>query len=300
MATNNDPGDLISTVTFSDMERNSQTPSEEHLAEAISLFQEYGFVRLNNIFDPDVMRQWDAHYRKRYKSYLHSTNQPNKRPLFTVDVEGPFNDPYFYANPLLMPFYKQFLGEDCILGSLSSVVSFPGAPDQHLHRDSPALFGNDYTFDVNIPSYAMDILIPLVDCTLETGCTKVWPGSHKCKTDDEALQINCLEPEVKVGSVLMTNSKLVHRGGANHSEIIRPLIYLQLHRHWFRDFSGYEERPPVNIGNRELEKVPGEYRHMFTWTKDPYRVIRIKNWLRRVLPGSLRQLRRGGNKPGPS
>ncbi|WP_373085092.1 phytanoyl-CoA dioxygenase family protein [Sneathiella sp.] len=176
---------------------------------------------------------------------------------------------------------------------MSLVVSFPRAPDQFLPRDTKAIFGDDYTVDIDIPPYAITMLIPLVDCTLETGCTRVWPKSHLTKTDDEAQKVGSIDSEVNVGSVLITNSKLLHRGGVNQSKIIRPLLYLIYQRSWLRDFAGYEERPPVTIGNRELEKVPGEYRHMFTWTKDLYRVIRIKNWLRRVLPGSLRQLRRG-------
>lgn len=289
MTTGSDDRDLIPSITFSDEERDSGAPNKAHIAEAAKLFTEHGFVRLENVYSPAFLQKLDTHYKKRYKNFLHSTNWRDRRPLFTVDVEGPFNDPAFYASPLVVPFMQHFLEKDYILAAMSSVASFPGAPDQHLHRDALPIFGKDYTFDVNVPPYSITTLIPLVDCTLETGCTKVWPGSHKCKNAEEADKISSIDPEVRTGSILVTDSRLVHRGGANHSDRMRPLLYMTFHRNWFRDFWGYENRPPVNISDSELKKVPDRYQHMFNWTKDRYKHIRAKNTLRRILPGTLRE-----------
>jgi ectoine hydroxylase-related dioxygenase (phytanoyl-CoA dioxygenase family) len=191
---------------------------------------------------------------------------------------------------LVIPLIEACLGEKFILGAMSSVVSFPGAPDQRLHRDSKAIFADDFSIDKDIPPYAITMLVPLVDCNLQTGCTKVWPGSHLCKDNEEAMKTDCIDPEVRVGSVLVTNSKLLHRGGANRSNQIRPLIYLTYHRSWFRDFWGYESRPPVEISKRELEKVPPQYQHLFAWTKDPYKSIRIRSRVERLVPVSAMRL----------
>lgn len=277
------------TVRFSDEERDSGVPSPEKTARACELFQKYGFVRLENVFRQDFLDKLIAHYNRRYKMFLGGTYRTDLRPLFTVDVEGPFNDPTFYANPLVMPFFKKNLGEECIVGAMSSVVSFPGAPDQFLHRDSQAIFGDDYEIDQHVPPYAMTMLIPFVDCTTETGCTKVWPGSHRRNVENaiEAEQTPPFEPEVKVGSVLITNSKVVHRGGANVSKRLRPLVYLTYHRKWFRDFWGYETRPPVNVSAWQLRLVPDEYKHLFDWTKDRYAGLRVKNAVKRVIPFTL-------------
>lgn len=282
------PSDSLEfSVHFSDAERDNGSPSEANLAKAIDLFARNGFVRLDNVFHPEQMQTWTRFYQRRYDKPLAQTTKADKRPLFTVDVEGPLNDPLLYANPLIFPFIQHNVGKECIVGAMSSVLSFPGAPDQFLHRDSLPIFGDDYTVDMAIPPYAITMLIPLVDCTKLTGCTKVWPGSHLRENPNEAEERPPLEPEVGVGSVLFTNSKLLHRGGANLSDIKRPLIYLTYHRKWFRDYWGYESRPPINIPRRELKKMPAQYRAMFTWTRDPYSVIRMKNALKEMLPSGL-------------
>jgi len=283
---------IVTSVILSDSEKECGLPDKASILKATEALSKYGFVRLINVFDPAKLVIWKTHYRNRYRSYLHSTDRPNRRPLFTVDVEGPFTDPYFFANPMISPLINNFLGDNHILAALSSVVSFPGAPDQNIHRDSPPLFNTDYSVDKDIPPYSLTVLIPLVDCTLETGCTKVWPGSHHRSHDENIEAIAPTNPEVKKGSVLITDSRLVHRGGANLSNQIRPLIYMTYHCHWFRDFGGYEDRPPVNIGNSQLKSIPDEYKHMFSWTKDQYQRIRVKNWLRRTTPDGIKQIAR--------
>ncbi|MBL4813670.1 MAG: phytanoyl-CoA dioxygenase family protein [Rhodobacteraceae bacterium] len=283
---------FISSVTFSDAERDSGRPNEDNILKTAELLGEHGFVRMVNVFNPKMLSNLDSHYRNRYSSYLHNTNRPNRRPLFTVDVEGPFNDSEFFAHPLIIPVIKKMLGDNSILAALSSVVSFPGAPDQYIHRDAKQLFGKDYSVDKDIPAYSITVLIPLVDCNLQTGCTKVWPGSHLCGCEEDALKEPPIDPEVQRGSILMTDGRLVHRGGANVSELLRPLVYMTYHCHWYRDFGGYEDRPPVNITTKEFKKIPDNYKHMFSWTRDPYRMIRFKNLLRRAIPGSAIKLMR--------
>ncbi|MEH6525534.1 MAG: phytanoyl-CoA dioxygenase family protein [Sneathiella sp.] len=287
MSTTYDRTELISSISFTDIERDNGSFSEDKLVEAMDLFEQYGFIRLVNVFSHKRMANLNSHYRHRYRHLLQGTNKDDLRPLFTVDVEGPFNDETFYANPHIHSFVCNILGRKCILGAMSSVASYPGAPDQRLHRDTQAIFGDgpdDYTIDKNVPVYAMTVLIPLVDCTLETGCTKVWPKSHLTPNDSEALRIDSLDPEVFVGSALITNSKLLHRGGANLSDRLRPLLYMTYHRSWFRDFYGYEDRPPVNVTNFEYRKIPDNHKHMFSWTKNTYKYIRYKAMVKRLLP----------------
>lgn len=274
--------EVVASVTVSDAERDKGALSAATFAEVVNLVERHGYVRLQNVFDSKTTDRWSQHYHKRYPEHLNKTGTTNRRPLFTVEAEGPFGESYFYANPFLYPFFQHRLGQDCILGAMSSVVSFPGAPDQRLHRDSEPLFGDDYAFETANPSYAMTVLIPLVDCNLSTGCTRVWPGSHRCSTNEEALESStAIDPEVTVGSVLITDCKLLHRGAANLSDQVRPLLYLSYHRKWFRDFWGYEDRQPVLISNKNFSRINTEYRHLFAWTKNPYRFLKTKQQLRR-------------------
>jgi ectoine hydroxylase-related dioxygenase (phytanoyl-CoA dioxygenase family) len=278
----------IPLVEFTNTERENAAPPNQKTNSAYEKFRHEGFVRMDNVFAPKLVEHFSAHYRKRYQHTLESTTRQDGRPLYTLDVEGPFNDPTVYANPLVLPFLERCLGPDCILGAMSIIVSFPGAPAQRIHRDSKSLFGQNFLFDKDLPPYSMTMLIPLVDCTVETGCTQVWPRTHlTTETDESAASVSPVDPEVLAGSVLFTDSRLIHRGGANLSSRHRPVVYLTYQRAWYRDFWGYDGRPPVNIDGSEFARVPDQYKHLFSWTKDPYRRYRIRNRLRHLLPSKI-------------
>ncbi len=278
-------------IEFSDPEILAGAPAPETVERAVATFREQGMLRCDRAIPLAYLDEIDQHYRARYRAELGSTSKPDRRPLFTVDVEGPFNRPAFYANPLLFPIVVRLLGEDCILGACSSVVSFPGAPDQFIHRDSPSLYG-DYGLERGLPPYALTILMPLVDANDETGSTEVWPTTHLDPDQEHATTRPSVRPVVVRGSVLLTDSRVVHRGAANRAQIVRPLVYLSYHRHWFRDFGGYENRPPIAITSSELARVPAAHKHLFEWRFDRYATMQLKARARRlaaeVVPEPLR------------
>ena len=275
------PFDDVPTLTIADHEARSQKLEPSTVDEALRLFREGGALRLHRAIPLEFLDELDGHYRKRYWSELESTDKEDRRPLFTVDVEGPFARPQFYANPLVFPIIERLLGDDCILGACSSVVSFPGAPDQFTHRDSDSLFG-DFAYDVKLPPYALTVLMPLVDADAETGSTEVWPTTQHEPDFEKAKATPPVHPVVPRGSIMMTDSRVVHRGARNRSERVRPLVYCSYHRHWFRDYGGYETRPPISINPIEYVRVPREYRRLFSWGFDRYLKIRVKRGARRV------------------
>jgi hypothetical protein len=257
--------------------------------KAISLFQKNGFVRLENIFSASYINAISKFYNNNYLHSIKQSGEKDKRPLHTITVEGPLNSPDYYANPKVTPLLEKLLGDNYIIGSFSGVLSFPGAPNQRTHRDSEPLYNtqDDYTIDVKLPAHSITFLVPLVDCNEQTGCTRVWPGSHLAATNEEAKEINAFDPEVTVGSILLTDSRVIHHGAANKSNIHRPLLYITYHRHWFRDYWGYEHRPPVHINKKQLSQVPEQHRHLFSWTKNPYKQWQLKQTLFNLLPGAI-------------
>ena len=269
-------------ITFSDEETRAQEPTEHTIEAACTLFRATGMLRLHRAIPLSILDELDAHYRERYSSELGSTTKEDRRPLFTVDVEGPFNRPTFYANPLFFPILQRLLGKDCILGACSSVVSFPGAPPQFTHRDSPSLFG-DYAFDAPLPPYSLTVLMPLVDANAQTGSTEGWTKTHRESVLEKALAGTPVPLPVPRGSVMMTDGRVVHRGAENRSSRVRPLLYNSYHRHWFRDYSGYEHRPPLAISALEFSKVPEEYRQLFSWRFERYWKMRLKRRAHRVV-----------------
>lgn len=274
--------DEIPSFTISDQEAARGALDEATIQGACAAFRESGAIRLHRAVPLGMHAELDGHYRRRYARELAGTTKADLRPLFTVDVEGPFNRPAFYANPLVYPIIARLLGSDCILGACSSVVSFPGAPAQFTHRDSESLYG-DYTFDVGLPPYALTVLLPLVDANEETGSTEVWPASHKEPSLEKVCARPPLHPLVPKGSVMLTDSRVVHRGAANRSSAtIRPIVYCSYHRHWFRDYGGYEHRPPIAMSPIDFSKVPPEHRHLFDWRFDRYWKIRVRRQAERV------------------
>ena len=279
----------ISEITVSDSERSAGQLTEETIKSAVAQFREHGYLRINDLFTPDQMAAFDAHYRAKYGGFLSATNKKDKRPLFTVRVDGPFAQPEVLNNPLASPILAQLLGEDYIIMAMSAVASFPGAPDQYLHRDATKMFGDEVGPEIDMPVYSVTMLVPLIDFTKETGCTRVWPGSHRMADTEEGLAVGSLDPEVRTGSVLITDGRVLHRGAANNSDRVRPLFYMTFHREWYRDFGGYERRPPLDVPNGQFSRLDAVSKSRLAWSR-PYPLkTRVKYWLRGVLPASLRQ-----------
>lgn len=278
----------IANISISDAERAASTMSPDTLQTAKTLFAENGYIRVQNLFTAEQMAAFEAQYRDRYRNFLTATNKPDKRPLFTVNIEGAFAQREVISNPILLPFLESFLGKDFILAAMSAVASFPGAPDQHLHRDATMLFGPQNVADYNLPVYSITMLVPLIDFTRETGCTRVWPGSHKIAGRDEGLAVGSLDPEVRVGSVLISDGRVLHRGAANGSNKLRPLFYATFHRAWYRDFGGYTQRPPIMISNKNFAALPADLQARVDWSRDRYKAVKRKYWIRKILPVSLR------------
>jgi hypothetical protein len=288
-------------LSFSAAERAAAVPGSERVDEAVALFAKHGALLLRDVFEPSRIEALDRRYRSRYRVELHKPDQADRRRLFTVDVEGPFADPSYYANPLVFPILQRLLGRDCILGACSSVVSWPGAPPQTVHRDSESLYGN-FAIDVQLPPYAVTLLMPLVRADAVTGSTRVWLGTHRVADFATARAMPSVAHEVEPGSMLMTDSRVLHAGEPNRSETIRPLLYISYHRSWFRDLGGYEKRPPVSLGSGLGRAIDPARRGMFRIAdeRDPTDRARwvLRRAVNRWLPPSLRRFvrrHRGGS-----
>lgn len=283
------------TVTFDPDAPAASAATLEKIEGAVALFREHGAVRLHGVFQRPFVDELLQHYRARYRLELLRTSKDDRRPLFTVDLSGPFARPAYYAHPIIFPIVERLLGTDCALGACSTVISFPGAPQQFIHRDSPSLFG-DFAHDVRLPPYALTVLMPLVDANALTGSTRVWPGSHRVPDLQQAQALPSESPDVPFGSALMTDSRVVHCGSPNVSDRVRPLLYNSYHRGWFRDWGGYEQRPPVNLAAAVRRTVPERHASLFRIADEsrgePEGPLDLAARLERRLPPSLRRILR--------
>jgi len=253
-------------VMISEQEQKSGKLLQTTLDTAKALFKEHGFLKIENLFPIELIDRLSEYYLGGLdfdqKGDLSVGAQvSHKRYIVPVPLKGPFNDPRVYANSLLMPILTSLLGKQAILTSLGSVTSLPGALDQHIHADYLPIFEEDTAAGSSVPTFAITMGIPLVDIDVINGPTKIWSGTHKLYPP------NCdLYPFTRYlltgpkGSCYFWDYRTLHAGGSNHSEDLRPLLYMAYTRRWFNDFLNPDT---LIIDEDEYKKIPEEHKSLF-------------------------------------
>ena len=103
-----------------------------------------------------------------------------------------------------------------------AVSSFPGADTQGWHVDGE--LEGLYT-----------LFVPLVDITAENGGTEFRPGTHMDERVDRASVI----ATPRVGSVVLFDYRILHRGLANSSKYPRPIMYAVYARRGVEDTDNF-------------------------------------------------------------
>jgi ectoine hydroxylase-related dioxygenase (phytanoyl-CoA dioxygenase family) len=189
-----------------------------------------------------------------------------------VDIKGPFNSPQLYANDFILPVLKLVLGDQLILGGFGSVVSLPGALDQHAHRDHPSIYelpeseATEPWVDMLLPPYALNLIVPLVPLNAHNGTTRLWVGSHLV-VKSRTHQMPIVDPVADLGDCILVDYRLLHCGTANRSTSPRPILYNLYCRPWFRDSRNFRKQRPVRISRDEYALVPEQFRHLFAWRR---------------------------------
>ncbi len=237
-----------------------------------ALFDEYGTLQIDNAFAAaDIARLHDA-FIARYEAYFREDEHPDalrlgdKRYMLTVDFENEFAAPGVVGAPMVLPIIRKLLGDDCVLGAYTAVISLPGSQDQRLHKDHPALFP-DTQWHYGLPCFAAQIIIPLVPLNEMTGTTRFYKGTHRSPTE-EAEAKGAQDPQLPLGSCLLTDYRCAHRGRGNRSEQVRPILTLIYNRPWFRDYKNYNQQPPLRISDSAYEQMPDDLQRMVTWWKE--------------------------------
>lgn len=110
------------------------------------------------------------------------------------------------------------------------------------HRDTYNLNGPsnplDGTYDdslvMKLNPFYYTILIPLDDITEENGRTEFIVGSHRltyAETQNQPHEKN----DVKAGSIVVFDGRMIHRACKHPSQHPRQMIYLVFHRDWYVD-----------------------------------------------------------------
>jgi len=231
------------------------------------MLREHGCVLFEGVLAAPEVLKLQASFLRRYRRYFHDREHPDalqvgqQRFMIPVRLRPPFSVPGVYANPFVLPVLRRVLGPECILGSFGSVVALPGSPDQHVHRDHPALF-DDPALDAALPAFALTMVLPLVELNETNGTTRLWQGSHRL-ADAEAERLEPVSPFVELGSCLLFDYRLRHGGTQNRSGQVRPVLYNVYQRAWFRDSRNFRKLPPLRISPKAFRQVPEAYRALF-------------------------------------
>jgi ectoine hydroxylase-related dioxygenase (phytanoyl-CoA dioxygenase family) len=114
---------------------------------------------------------------------------------------------------------------------LTQIITIdPGETPQKLHRDQMMFDLYPFPADYHVQCNTM---WALTDFTAENGATHVSPNSSGM-TDEEAEAIDPPQAEMKRGSVLFYEGKVLHGGGANRSDDARQGINITYGVGWVR------------------------------------------------------------------
>jgi ectoine hydroxylase-related dioxygenase (phytanoyl-CoA dioxygenase family) len=238
---------------------------------AYQALTEHGCALLRDVFAEETI---DAMYHEYLAQYgavnaaemAARADQPAPNPVYrvgesryeiTTRMNGAFGNPNVFANPLLRSFLAPLLGETMRLSGMTVVVSYPGSDLQHVHRDHPLLFG-DCEESCNLPTYAINVTIPLIDVAAEMGPTGVWLGSHRRFGEGDPDRKDMTATPFRRGDCVLLDYRTLHAGLPNKSNVTRPIAYLVYTKTWFFDEINHVKRSPLGMTLAQYEALPEE------------------------------------------
>lgn len=126
------------------------------------------------------------------------------------------------------------LGADWICTSLIAAISIEGGAPQALHQDQAGIHPDSRS------PMSVNILTPLTDVDETNGGTLIIPGSHRILSNAvrERRPVGKLPPainiEARAGSVVLTDGRLLHGTGINHTDRPRIVMLSNMQKSWLR------------------------------------------------------------------
>ncbi len=250
-------------------ETELQSFNENKLVKLVYDFKKDGYLFLESIFTKEFIHELNIYFIEKYKKYFEGINDYYSSALsdgrynITIDIKDVFNTSYLYANPLIISLIKQLLTDKSIIGDIACVTSLPGAQAQGVHRDGVIFDG--LPISRLLPPHTIGLLIPLIPFNSQNGATRIWPGSHinNSIAGDFENDPNFFDANMDIGSCILIDSRIVHKGNANNSNQIRPLLYINYSAQWYFDQNIYKKQTPIKMDDENFERVPEMYKPLF-------------------------------------
>lgn len=149
-------------------------------------------------------------------------------------------------NPLVLGAAKQYFSHvRSYQMHISQVIAVgPGEPAQMLHRDQWAW--DMFPFPKDYP-ISLATMWAMTDFTVETGATRIVPGSHKFDDRLQLTEADTEPAEMSKGSLVMYAGTTYHGAGANRSNETRVGVTIQYNVSWLRQEENQYLSLPIEI-----------------------------------------------------
>lgn len=225
--------------------------SPEQLAQWKAAFERDGYVVMADLIARDqVAALIDALLRLEAEKGL-GYAKTSFEGLKTVRINNLLvHDPLFWDVPLqpeVLALSEALLDKELLLSSLVSLTLGPGQEAQPLHEDTQQL-----PLPRPRPPLAVNAIWALSDFTEDNGATHIVPGSHKESGPPPygADRIPTVQATMKAGSVMLFDSALWHKGGANTSQARRFALSCYYCAGWMRQQENLQLGIPMDIAAR--------------------------------------------------
>ncbi len=137
------------------------------------------------------------------------------------------------GGPLVEELVTEALGPGWICTSLIAAISLRGGVPQALHQDQSNALDSKSPMTVNV-------LTAITDVDEKNGGTLVIPGSHVILSDamGEGKPVGKLPPAINIdapaGTVVITDGRLLHGTGINHTDEPRIVMLNGMQKPWMR------------------------------------------------------------------
>ena len=178
----------------------------------------------------------------------------NKGRCFELFVEQ--HPDIAQGGPLVEQLVTEALGPGWICTSLIAAISLQGGVPQALHQDQ----GN--ALDSRSPM-SVNILTPITDIDETTGGTLLIPGSHVTLSDAvrEGKPVGKLPPAInldaKAGTMVITDGRLLHGTGINHTDEPRIVMLNGMQKPWMRQ----QENWMLSVRPEVLQRASAKLLH---------------------------------------
>ena len=186
-----------------------------------------GYSILPDVLSPDELFEWRKRIDVTYKKQEEKFGRDHLVAINELDLcRAPLlYDRAFIAlaeHPRVIEIVKVLLGDWFVLNLQNAIINRPGTEHHQSswHRDLP------YQSFVSSKPLSINALFAIDDFSAQTGGTQFLPFSHKIENlpSSQYVANNFIHGEASAGTIILFDSMVFHRAGANSSAHIRRAI----------------------------------------------------------------------------